>query len=100
MLAASAVDAMLKAKDLKKGSLNDRINEAADQHLITADMAKWAHSVRLDANEQRHADESAGLPSQADAQRTLDFAQALGTFLFTLPHLVKEGLKDAGKPSG
>lgn len=50
MLAASAVDAMLKAKGLTKGSLYARIDEAARSHLITGDMAAWAHDVRLDAN--------------------------------------------------
>ena len=37
MLAASAVDALLKAKGLKVGSLYERINEATAQHLITTD---------------------------------------------------------------
>ena len=47
MLTASAVDAMLKAKNLKTGSLFDRINQAAGQHLITPEMAQWDHDIRL-----------------------------------------------------
>ena len=39
MLAASSVDAMLKAKGLTEGSLYARIKKAAEQHLITEDMA-------------------------------------------------------------
>src|SRR5712672_3170939 len=62
MLAASAVDAMLKAKKLTNGTLFSRIDQAAAEHLITADMAVWAHEVRLDANDQRHADEEAPIP--------------------------------------
>jgi len=51
MLAASAVDAMLKEKGYKDGSLYKRIEQAAGDHLITAEMASWAHEVRLDAND-------------------------------------------------
>ena len=67
MLAASAVDSMLKAKNLTSGGLYARIDEAAKAHLITAEMAQWAHDVRLDANDQRHADDSAPLPDEAQA---------------------------------
>jgi len=100
MLAASAVDAMLKAKAYKAGTLFERINKAAEDHLITAEMAQWAHSVRLDANEPRHADEQAPLPSPADARRSLDFALALGEFLFVLPSKVNRGITDAVAKSG
>lgn len=92
MLTASAVDAMLKAKGYTDGSLYARIDKAAADHLITADMAHWAHAVRLDANDQRHADESASLPDEADAKRCIDFASSLALFLFTLPARVKKGL--------
>ena len=55
MLAASAVDSMLKIKNYRDGSLYARIEQAVNDHLITQDMATWAHEVRLDANDQRHA---------------------------------------------
>ena len=95
MLCASAVDAMLKAKSYKDGSLYTRINRAVEDHLITPEMGQWAHEVRLDANEQRHADEAASLPAQDDARRCVDFALALGEFLYVLPSRVKRGLEDA-----
>lgn len=91
MLTASAVDAMLKAKGYKTGVLNDRIKEAATANLITAEMAEWAHEVRLDANEQRHADENAPLPDEADARKSIAFAKALAEFLFVLPDMVTRG---------
>jgi hypothetical protein len=53
MLCASAVDAMLKAKSYKDGTLYGRINQAAKDHLITPEMAKWAHDVRIEANDPR-----------------------------------------------
>jgi hypothetical protein len=95
MLAASSIDAMLKNKDYKKGSLYTRINKAKEDHLITEGMSKWAHEVRLGANDERHADEEAALPDESDAKKTVDFALALAEFLFVLPSRVEEGIKSA-----
>ena len=97
MLAASAVDSMLKAKNLTKGSLYTRIDQAAADHLITKEMAAWAHEVRLDANDERHADESSPMPDTPAAKRTVDFAIALGQFMFVLPAKVKRGIEAAQK---
>ena len=97
MLTASSVDAMLKAKNYKDGSLHDRINKAAKDHLITSEMAAWAHEVRLDANAQRHSEETVTLPSAEDAQHSIDFATALAEFMFVLPERVKRG-RTAIKP--
>jgi hypothetical protein len=96
MLAASAVDAMLKLKGYADGSLYTRIEKAVTDHAITADMAKWAHAVRLDANDQRHADQAAILPTQEDAKRVIDFAAALAEILFVLPSRVQRGIQPKG----
>lgn len=93
MLAASAVDAMLKAKGLESGSLYTRIEQGVRDGLVTAEMARWAHEVRLDANDQRHADQVATLPSREDAERVMEFAMALAEFLFVLPARVQRGLQ-------
>jgi Domain of unknown function (DUF4145) len=93
MLTASSVDAMLKDKGYKEGSLNSRIDKAASDHLITAEMAAWAHEIRLDANDQRHSDEAAALPDEADAKKVIDFANALAQFLYVLPARVERGRK-------
>ena len=93
MLTASAVDAMLKDKGQKEGSLNSRIEAAAKAHLITDEMAAWAHEIRLDANDQRHADETASLPNAADAAKGIEFANALAQFLYVLPARVERGRK-------
>src|SRR5690606_11735803 len=100
MLAASAVDAMLKAKGLTSGSLYTRIDRASEEHLITQEMAQWAHEVRLDANDQRHADETAALPGRANAERCLDFALALAQFMFVLPSRIQRGIQAAKVSSG
>lgn len=94
MLAASAVDAMLKDKGYKDGSLRDRINKAASDHVVTKEMAQWAHQIRLDANDQRHADAGSDLPTDQDARRSVEFASALGEFLFVLPSKVTRGLEE------
>lgn len=95
MLTGSSVDAMLKEKGLKEGNLFGRIKLAAEKQLITEEMAAWAHEIRLDANDQRHSDEAAALPNEADAQKAIDFATALAQFLFVLPARVARG---RGKP--
>ena len=95
MLATSAVDAMLKAMGYTEGNLYTRINKAAEDHLITEDMAHWAHEVRLEANDPGRADISNPLPSQEDATRSIDFVQALGQFLFVLPERVRQGREEA-----
>lgn len=97
MLTASAIDAMLKSKGYTEGSLYERIKKATGDHLITEDMAQWAHEVRLEANEQRHVDTNMELPSSNDASRILKFALALGNILFTLPSQIKRGLEEAKK---
>jgi hypothetical protein len=93
MLAASAIDAMLKDKGYKDGTLYSRIESAAKTHLITDEMASWAHDIRLDANDQRHADESITLPSSLDATKSIEFANALAQFLYVLPARVERGRK-------
>ncbi len=91
MLASSAVNAMLKEKGLVKGNLYDRINEAVKSNLITAEMGLWAHDIRLEANLPRHANEAEPHADPEDAKRAINFAQALGEFLFVLPARVDRG---------
>ncbi len=99
ILAASAVDAMLKIKGYDTGILYTRINQATKDHLITKDMSRWAHQVRLGANDQRHADEDANLPTQDEARQSIRFAQALAEFIFVLPSKVSAGLQDTSPES-
>ena len=95
MLCASAVDAMMKSKGYTKGRLYSRIDEAKDAHIITEEMALWAHEIRLDANEPRHADEDEPLPNEEDARRCVEFTLALAQFMFVLPARVERGRSGA-----
>lgn len=92
MLCASAVDAMLKEKGYLDGSLYARINKAADEGLLTREMATWAHQVRLEANDERHSDVEAELPSVDDAKQAIEFTKTLSEFLFVLPAKVTRGI--------
>lgn len=95
MLCASSVDAMLKAKGLEKGTLNERIIEAKNDGLMTEGMEQWAHHVRLDSNKPRHADTKEPLSTPEEAKQTLEFTLALAEFLYVLPSRVAHGLKEA-----
>jgi hypothetical protein len=89
MLAASAIDAMLKDKGHSEGSLYARIGKAREAGLLTAEMEAWAHEIRLSANEPRHADDQFEGATPEDAEQILAFAKALGEYLYVLPARVK-----------
>lgn len=91
MLAASAVDAMLKQKGLANGTLYSRIGTAVESHILTHEMGEWAHSIRLEANNPRHADLEDPHATPAQARAAVDFAKALAEFLFVLPARVQRG---------
>jgi hypothetical protein len=95
VMAGAAVDAMLKYFEFKKGSVYDRVNEAVDKHILTAGMGEWAHSVRLGSNRPRHADEERPHVTVEEAQRSVEFAEALGDFLFVLSDKIEKGKQAA-----
>lgn len=95
MLAGSAVDALLKEKGYTAGSVYERINKAVEDHVLTADMAEWAHAVRLEANRPRHADLDEPHATAAEAKQSIEFAKALGDFLFVFPARVAAGKQAA-----
>jgi hypothetical protein len=66
--------------------------------VLTKHMADWAHDIRLDANDERHADEDAAPASPDDAKRCLEFAEVLADLLFVLPARVKRGRKSTAFP--
>jgi hypothetical protein len=97
VMAGSAVDAMLKHLGLGEGSVYSRIEQAVCQHILTAPMGEWAHEVRLGANRPRHADAENPYVSLRQAQQSVEFAEALGHFLFVLSSRVKKGIEEAAK---
>lgn len=100
VMAASAVDAMLKEVGYPEGKLYPRIEKALKDHVLTEGMAKWAHAVRLEANNVRHADEEKPHATPEEAAQAVEFAEALGSFLFVLNARIERGLAKASDLSG
>jgi Domain of unknown function (DUF4145) len=99
VMAGSAVDAMLKAKGYVEGSLYARIDKAVADHVLTIEMGEWAHWVRLGSNRPRHADKDTPHVSSTEAQHSVEFARALGEFLFVLSSRIAKGIEKAQEPS-
>ena len=97
VMAASAVDAMLKELGYREGSLYKRIDLAVEEHKLTASMGEWAHSVRLESNRPRHADKENPNLSNAEAKQSVNFAEALGHFLFVLSARIQRGIEASQK---
>ena len=85
VMSASAIDAMLKEKGLVEGSLFSRIDQAVKSGILTKDMSDWAHRVRLNSNNPRHADLASPHVEASEAKLSLEFAKALAEVLFVLP---------------
>ena len=100
MVASSSVDAMLKSKGFKgegfKGkeeTLHQRIDQAVKDRVLTEDMGEWAHHVRFVSNYPRHADDKDPHVSPEQARIVVDFADALGEFLFVLPSRAEKAIR-------
>lgn len=99
VMAGSAVDAMLKAMGYQGGSLYSRIDKAVADHVLTEAMGEWAHEVRLGSNRPRHADADRPHISSDEANQSVEFAEALGHFLFVLTARVRSGIEKAREAS-
>jgi hypothetical protein len=96
MLAASSVSAMLKEVGYSEGSLFSRLEQAADDKVISEDMVQWASWVGLDKEEDDDEGDEA-LPTTEDAHRLLEFAKIMGEWLFAFPERIKLGIKHASE---
>ncbi len=95
VMAGSAIDAMLKEKGYIDGSLYARIDKALADNLLTKGMADWAHEVRLGSNRPRHADAERPHVTADEARQSVEFAEALGNFLFVLTAKINRGIAAA-----
>lgn len=100
---SAAIDAMLNDRGYteetartrlkgtkKKSDLFNRIQLMAEDHLITPDMADWAHVVRKWANIQRHQNDKTPLPTQEEAEEVYYFAEIFSEYLYVLPQRVQD----------
>lgn len=99
VMAASAIDAMLKSVGYRTGTLYIRIDKAVEDHVLTSGMGEWAHRVRLEANNVRHADAEQPHLTAEQARQCVEFADALAQFLFVLTARVNEGIANAEQPA-
>ncbi len=88
---------MLKELKFTEGSVYKRIEQAVEANVLTKGMGEWAHSVRLGSNRPRHADEESPHVSPAEAAQSVEFATALGQFLFVLTARVERGIAKANE---
>jgi hypothetical protein len=95
VMAGSAVDAMLKERAYTEGSLYSRIDKARADGILTQGMADWAHAVRLGSNRPRHADAENPHVSYEEAKQSVEFAEALGNFMFVLTAKIERGIQAA-----
>lgn len=73
----------LRAAQLsEKGSLFDRLDRLADNHVIPKSVADWAHEVRVIGNEGLHEEASV---SPEDCAMARSFAQTYLRYAFELP---------------
>ncbi|WP_211277327.1 DUF4145 domain-containing protein [Erythrobacter donghaensis] len=79
--ATKILDPNLAGKPLFK-----RIDNLASAGKLTADMAEWAHEVRLGGNDAAHEDEPFSLESAEDLK---NFVENFLTYAFTLPSVVR-----------
>ena len=87
----TALEAGLKEKFPKvEGMLKARIQQAADQHGLTPDLADWANRIRLDANAAVHDDEF----SKEDAENLHAFTELVFMYLFTLPGMLENAQEE------
>ena len=99
VMAGSAVDAMLKELGYEDGSVYERIRTAVADHKLTEGMGAWAHEVRLGSNRPRHADRENPHVSPKEAAQSVEFAEALGYFLFVLTKRIERGTEEAKRAS-
>ena len=91
MLAASAVDAMLKDQKFTGSSLLSRIKQATENGTIPSSLGTWSEKVRLESSEDP-GDPGFKMPSQKDARQVIDFTLVLAEYMFVLPQKVQKGL--------
>ena len=90
-----ALDTGLTSKFPKiKGRLIDRIKEAEEQQMLTPELAKWAHQIRLDGNDAAHKEEPF---EEEDAKKLCDFTRLVFYYLFTLQGMLEKSQNKTGE---
>jgi len=92
---SAASEAKRRKRTVRSTSLILVVDDEGVKRIIL-ELVPTVQERQLD--EERHADEAEPLPTPEEATRSLDFAMALGQFLFVLPARVQKGLGEV-KPA-
>ena len=79
-----------------EGSLKQRIDRAAKQHMLTEDLAEWSHRIRLGGNTAIHEDRPY---TQEEAQHLQVFCDLVLRYLFTLPGMLAKARQSVSVPA-
>ena len=82
LMCRRCLEALCKAHGISTGSLQSKLEELANQHIIDTRLVEWAHGIRIVGNEAAH-DTDAEL-NKDDARDSLDFTEAILMYIFAL----------------
>jgi hypothetical protein len=82
LMCRRSLEALCRSQGVQSGNLDSKLKKLAEQRVIDARLAEWAHGVWILGNEAAH-DTDAEL-SKEDAKDALDFTEALLTYVFVL----------------
>ena len=85
---SSCVDAMLKERGIGGDDLFSRINKAIDTGILTKDMEKWLHHLRLVGNKIRHIENPD--PTVGEAKEALEYVTIMAELLYVYPKKLAE----------
>jgi hypothetical protein len=90
VMARSALQMTLRAKEVKGHSLRDEIDDLAGRGLLPLIMKEWAHELRLLGNSSAHPRLADDPPDQKDVRDVTEFLEYLLSYLYTWPNRIEE----------
>ena len=87
ILVRKALETAVNESNAQGANLKQKIDNLADNLIITRHMQQWAHEIRVIGNEAAHEDTPL---TREDAVDAVNFTEMLLTYLFTLPGMIEE----------
>ncbi|MBI0047293.1 DUF4145 domain-containing protein [Bifidobacterium choladohabitans] len=89
LMARTALEATAKNKGITSGSLNEKIEELAEQNIITDQLAQEANEIRLLGNDMAHGDPDIPV-SKEDASDILGFLDTVLDYVYQQPIAIQK----------
>ncbi len=83
-MARATLQLVVRERQAEEKNLAEEIADLAQKHVIMPDMADWAKEVRLGGNLALHPKPGQSV-SEEEATEIIDFADALLTYLYSIP---------------